>query len=184
MNGARLLRWVAVPVLACGGCASPAPTGRSHTLLREAAVTPAAAFAAARQAVGERFRIRLSDPAAGLVRSEPVMAEAPPAPGRIDTTLGKPRLVRKTVEVRIEPEGDAVTIGCKVIVEENQAGAHRVFAEEHAISDVPSETPADRGAASTPEQEAVWRVTGRDRELERQLCRAISELLARGGESP
>jgi hypothetical protein len=145
--------------------------------MRQRSVTPAAAFEAAERAVSERFRVMVADRARGLVRSAPVLADATLSPKRIGDRLGRPRRVRKTVEVRVEPEGDGVSIGCKVLIEENQAGAHRLFAREHGLSDVPSDTPADRGAAATAEQDAVWRVTGRDRALERQICRSIGELL-------
>ena len=173
-----LVAWV---VLGCGACQSPAPTGRSHTLLRQRSVTPAVAFSAAEQALRERFRIQVRDPVAGLLRTEPVITEAPPEPARVVDTLRTRRRVRKVVEVRVEPEGDGVAIGCKAVIEENQAREHRLFAREHSLSDVPSDTPADREAAVTAEQDAVWRVIRRDKTLEGQICQAINELLSEPG---
>ena len=168
---------VGLALSCCGACQTAPATGHSHTLVRQRSVSLAAAFEAAERAVSERFRVMVADRAKGLVRSAPVWAEAAPSPERIGDRLGRPRRVRKTVEVRVEPEGDGVSIGCKVLIEENQAGAHRLFSREHGLSDVPSDTPADRGAAATLEQDAVWRVTGRDRALERQICQSIRELL-------
>ena len=174
----RVVVLVAGVGLLCGACKSPGPSGRSYSLTRHSSVAAGRAFAAAEQALGERFHIRVRDPGEGLLRTEPVMETAPREDGRLGDRLRTPRRVRKSVEVRIEPEGDGVAIGCKALVEENQAGAHRAFEREHALSDIPSDTPADWGAGATAEQEAVWQARGRDRDLERQICRAIDEILA------
>jgi hypothetical protein len=173
----RLFGVVCVGLVFCGACNQAAPSGRSYTLLRQDSVTMAAAFDAAERAVKERFRVAERDPAAGLLRTAPVLRSAPAEGTRLGDTLRTPRRMRTTVEVRVNREGDGVAIGCKALIEENQAGAHSLFVREHAISDVPSDTPAERGAAATNEQNAAWKPAGRDRALEREIVRAIGELL-------
>jgi hypothetical protein len=52
-----------------------------------------------------------------------------------------------------------------------------MFARTHSLSDRPSDTPADWEGPATAEQNTVWRVTGRDRALEREIRRAIRDRL-------
>jgi len=168
---------MALATVITGACEEPRPTAGSYTPLRQRSVSPATAFAAAEQALGERFPIETRDPQSGLLTTAAVDSRAAQASRRFGDVLSTPRRVRKTARVRVEPAGDGVNIWCKVIVEENETGAHALFAQEHSLSDIPSDTPADRDGATTTEQNSVWRYKGRDRRLEREIRRAIQELL-------
>ncbi len=137
------------------------------------------AFDAAEQALQERFKIEVREPGRGYLKTAAVLTSAPRKATVLDSKLRSKRAVRKSVEIRIEPEGDGVVVGCRASIEENQSGAHRMYQRSHTISDIPSDTPAERGAASTPEQDAVWKTVGRDKALERQIYRAITEILAK-----
>ncbi len=166
-------------VLAVGavGCESPAPRSGSYTPQRLRAVTPAEAFAAAEQVLSEDFQIATRDPSLGLLRTAHVESRERSADQPIRGTLGSPKRVRKYSEVRIEPAGDGVNVWCKVVVEENQSDAYRMFHQEHALSDIPSDTPADREGGTTAAQNTVWKVKRRDRAMERQIRRSIRNLL-------
>ena len=159
------------------GCAASSPRPESYTVRQHASVTTAQAFAAAEEALGERFRIEVRRPSEGLLRTASMIAAGPADSARLGDPIRSPRRFRKTVEVRIAQVGSAVRIGCKVRIEENLTGVHRLFEREHGLSDIPSDTPIDRGAAATKEQESVWRVAGRDKVLERDISRTIDELL-------
>lgn len=163
----------------CVGCSTPLAPEGSFTVMRQQNATKAAAFDAAERALQERFRIETRNELAGVLKTEPQFETSVQHTGRLGDRLGASRRVRKSVEVRIRPEGEDIVVACKARIEENQAEAHRAFATEHRISDVPSDTPADREAAATSEQEAVWRTTGRDKALEREICDTIDELLSR-----
>lgn len=176
MNLFRTTFLIASAAVVTGACEEPRPTAGGYTPLRQRSVSPAAAFAAAEQALGERFPIETRDPQSGLLTTAAVDSHATQA-SRFGGVLSTPRRVRKTARVRVEPAGDGVNIWCKVILEENETGAHALFAQEHSLSDVPSDTPADRDGATTTEQNTVWRYKGRDRRLEREIRRAIQELL-------
>jgi hypothetical protein len=88
-------------------------------------------------------------------------------------------------EVRVADAGDAVKVFCKVLVQQYESDERRLFVREHALSDLPTETPAAADAATSPEQNATWRTRGRDKVLERRILRAIQERVsARTGSSP
>jgi hypothetical protein len=147
--------------------------------LRQQSTTPQAAFAAAEQALRERFRIEVRDPQRGLLRSAPLEDRAPVKGGRLGDTLGTPRRVRRVAEVWIEPDGPDVSISCRVLIEQDETDSHQMFVQDHGLSDIPSETSPDREGAATAQQRTVWRPRGRDRQLERELWLAIEELLNR-----
>ncbi|MFQ5491708.1 MAG: hypothetical protein ACE5GE_13400 [Phycisphaerae bacterium] len=163
------------------GCAGPAggpsPSMRRYTMLREVGISQSSAFAAAEQALARRFRIELRQPKAGLLRTVPVSSVEQRSSATLSAALGVQSPVRRYVEVRVLAEGGDVTIGCKAIVQENQAVAHRTFERERGLTDIPSDTPADREAGATMEQRAVWKTTGRDQTLERDICRSIEQIL-------
>lgn len=160
-----------------GACRTPAPTARSHTTLRQRSTRPEAAFAAAEQALRERFRIELRDPKRGLLRTAAVETRDRVQGGRVGDALGTPRRVRKIAEVRVEPDGPDVSIWCRVTVEQDDTNAHQLFVQDQGLSDIPSDTPPDREGATTARQHTVWRAKGRDRQLEREIRLAIQELL-------
>ncbi len=169
---------MACALAVAAGCEGPSPTAQSHTPLRQRSVSPAAAFAAAEQVLGERFPIQVREPRNGLLRTAHIDTVSSGPSGRLTDGLSTPRRVRKSAEVRVEPADDGVKIWCQVVVEQNETSAHRMFAQEHSLSDLPSDTPADAEGATTAEQNTVWRYKGRDRQLEREIRRAIQELLA------
>ena len=105
-----------------GACRTPAPTARTHTTLRHRSTRPEAAFAAAEQALRERFRIELRDPKRGLLRTAAIETRDRVRGGRVGDALGTPRRVRKTAEVRVEPDDYHDTL-TQLVREIQQAGA-------------------------------------------------------------
>jgi len=162
-----------------GACESAAPTVGSHTALRQRSTSVETAFAAAEQALRERFTLEVRDPKRGILRTAAVETRDRVKGGRVGDALGTRRHVRKVAEVRIEPEGGDVNIWCRVTVEQDDTDAHEMFVQDQGFSDNPSETPADREGGATARQRTVWRAKGRDRELEREIRLAIQELLGR-----
>lgn len=188
MGSGRVVYWGILFIAGVAGCANspsgPAASPRRYTMLREVGVSQSAAFAAAEQALAERFRIDVRRPKDGFLRTVPISTVEQNSTGPLSQVLGARRPVRRFVEVRVLVEGQAVSIGCMALVQENQAVAHRTFERERGLSDIPSDTPADREAGSTLEQQAVWKTTGRDQALERDIRRAIERILrdnANGG---
>lgn len=179
MNRGWLALVGVIAAVGIAGCRTPAPTARSHTTLRQQSTTFEAAFIAAEQALQERFRIELRDPKQGLLRTAPVEARDRVKGGSVGDVLGAPRRVRKVAEVRVEPDGTDVNIWCRVTVEQDETDAHQLFVQDQGLSDIPSDTPSDREGSATAQQNTIWRLKGRDRQLERQIRLAIEELLDR-----
>ena len=177
-------RWLVVSlpgallVLALG-CQTPQPANRGISApLRQRSVAPEAAFAAAEQVLAEHYVLRTRDLRAGYLETAPLETLGPRRSGRLGDALGMPRRLRQYAQVRIEPAGDGVNIWCSVYVQQYESDAHRLFIQEHGLSDLPSDMPADSAGPTTVQQNAVWRPAGRDAEMERRIRRQIQELLA------
>jgi hypothetical protein len=182
MNGQAVV-WLAlspiVGLLVLGsGCQSPALGVGAYTRMQRGALSQAEAFRAAEQALGERFQIETRDPDRGVLESAATVSRTQKV-GRLGDAVGYDRPVRKIARVVVEPYDGGVSIWCRVVIEENEATGHRMYAQERGGSDLPSDAPADRDAAVTAQQDAVWRYAGRDQQMEREIRQAISEILSK-----
>jgi hypothetical protein len=164
-----------VVALLSAGCSSPPPSELNFSVRSIESVSREAGFAAAQRAVQEHFRIDVVDPAAGVVTSHPTETSEPGQSGRVGDVLGAPRRVRRTAEVRVRETGTGVRVWCKVRVQEYESDERRLFVREYDDSDSPTETPAQRDAATLAEQNATWRERPRDKVLERQILEAVVE---------
>ncbi len=176
--------------LICGipGCNAPAVNARFGQRQRLTGVSYAVAFDAARRALAERFHITDSDPEGGTIRAEQqnIRVDADRT-GLLGDALGTPRPARRVAQVFLRRTEDAVELHCRVIVQENQADAVRLLTREHRAYDRPYDTPADRDAGTTRQQNAVWRDLNRDRSMERQILASVRELIdaaGRDGDEP
>lgn len=178
---------VSAALLCLGGsCAPPAHRHVAFQRHRLSGVTYRRAFDAATEALREHFRIARSDYENGIVRAIPS-----PTRSRGDGThvlsdsLSAPQQARRVAEVRVRAHGPDVEVSCKVLVQRNDAAAVGMLSLERSGYDQPTGTPADRGAGSTAEQNAVWSKGTRDRKMERLILASIREKVARskpGGE--
>ncbi len=116
------------------------------------------------------YRIRSRDAAAGVLMTEPTDLAST---DRRSTRMGSPVRMRRLVEVRVTSTDSATSVYCKAIVQELVTEAHRLFALDRDGIDRPARTPIDREAATTREQNAVWRTIRRDRSTERAILSAI-----------
>jgi hypothetical protein len=166
------------------GCETAAPTTRSYSLLRLPEVSRAEAFDAAVLAMSERFHIEEADREAGIIRSVPQESESDTA-GRAGDVVGMPRRVRTIATTHVSGNEQSSEVWCKVVVERSETSETLALSRELSADDAPTETPSQRDAAGTPEQNEVWRATGRDRRTERAVLAAIQELSGqrrRGGD--
>jgi len=164
-------------VIGLAGCESARPTRRAYSPDRQQAISPREAFDAAEAALSEHFEIVTRDREQGFLRTAAVETRERQPAGRLGDAIGTPRSVRKFAEVRVEPVPGGVNIWCSVFVEENETSAHRMFAQDRSLSDIPSDTPADREAATTEEQNTVWKQRGRDHAMERRIRARIRQFL-------
>ena len=164
--------------IGAAGCLEPRATALNYNVLRLSGAPEAAVFDAAARAMGEHFTIRRHDRAAGILEAVPIESIGAESRGRLRDVMAVPRRERRIAEVRVESVGSVVKIFCKVLVQEHDSQAHQMFGREHALDDLPTDTPAERDAATTTEQNAVWRTKRHDRELESRILRAVPEQLA------
>lgn len=168
--------------LLCIGVSCAAPTGRGTSFQRQrlSGVEYSLAFNAASEALREHFRIARSDYENGIVRAVPSLTSGR-GDGRhvLSDSLSGPRQSRRVAEVRIRARGPDVEVSCRVLMQRNDAAAARMFSLERSGYDQPTETPADRDAGTTPEQNAVWTKGKRDRAMERLILASIRERVAR-----
>ncbi len=164
------------------GCEAPGPTataGSQNAARQRFFGQPSAdVFAAAEEAVAEHFRIERSDPAAGIIVAEPKEGPDAEAGATLRKVRGAEERVRRAAEVRVENAGSSAVVYCRVAVQRLETSQRQTFARDYAARDIPNETPVDREGATTPEQNAVWSTTRRDRALESAILRAIDEKLA------
>lgn len=163
----------------CGwGCNLPSQRGVAFQRQRLQGVSYSAAFDAAERALLEHFRIELRDPEAGILRGAPAETVlGAERSGLISDTLGTPRRSRRLALLRIHADGDDVEITCRVLLQQNEAAAFRVLHRGWGVEDQPTETAADREAATTMEQNTVWRTKRRDRAMERLILASIRDQL-------
>lgn len=161
------------------GCDAPQPTSQSFSYVRLASVSRADAFDAAARAMGERYHIARRDAAAGVITSVPEESDEVATQGRVGDVLGVPRRVRKVATARVTGSDAGAEVWCKVLIEQYDTEEQRMFAADRSMDDAPTSTAADRDGAATPEQNAVWRKTGRDKREERSILRSVSEFVGR-----
>ena len=157
------------------GCVEPKATALNYSVLRLSGAPEAAVFDAAALALEEHFTIRRHDRAAGILEAVAIETVGTGSRGRLGDVMAIPRRERRTAEVRVESVGSMVKVFCKVLVQEHDSQAHQMFGREHALDDLPADTPAEREAATTTEQNAVWRTKRHDRELESRILRAVPQ---------
>lgn len=174
---------VLLAAAALAGCQGAAPTTRNFSHLRVPGTPKEAAYDAAYAALAARFPVATSDRVTGTITSEPVETYEPTAEGEAAPVAAGPRRLRRSAIVRVTDGDAAAEVWCKVLVERQDAEAAQMFRNDLGINDAPTGTAVDRDAATTPEQNEVWRVLRRDKLEERAVLRDVEAALnpARGG---
>jgi len=80
---------------------------------------------------------------------------------------------RRHAVVRIESDDEQSAVYCKVLLQQRATGAYRMLQRDSTGQDTPNETPIDRDAATTEEQNTLWRTLRRDRRSEHELLDSI-----------
>lgn len=161
-------------------CTAPARRGAAFQRQRLSGVEYRRTFEAASEALREHFRIARSDYENGIVRAVPSSTSVRGDGRRVLTdSLSAPQQARRVAEVRVRAHGPDVEVSCRVLVQRNDAAAVGMLSLERGGYDQPTGTPADRGAGTTAEQNAVWSKGTRDRAMERLILASIREKVSR-----
>ncbi|MCG3131305.1 MAG: hypothetical protein FLDDKLPJ_02095 [Phycisphaerae bacterium] len=159
-----------------GGCQTGGASTANFAVRPVPGADEGGAFQAARDAMlGLGFQIALAEPDRGRLESAPAQEEELEFAAR-SRTHETGRRQRRVASVRIETADGDVKVFCRVEIQEPSTEAHRFRASVDSSLDRPGETPIDRDAATTPDQNTVWRTIGRDRDLERSILDAVTQL--------
>lgn len=151
----------------------------SYQRQRFSGVEFAAAMAAAERAVGEHFPIAERDAETGVVRSAPSEGRAGEAGDPAHPNLGTPSRARRLAEVRVLRDDDGIEVLCRVQLQQMETDPFRSRHYDRGAFDEPTDSPAERDASTTPEQNALWQTRRRDRAMERAILAAVAEQLGR-----
>lgn len=157
-------------------CTAPSPTPMDYTVRHVQQRDRSASLDAAEAALIDLgYQIERRDPVEGVITTQPVEAQAGLDSARPVSLRTRPK-TRRIVEVRVQNDGGATKVFCKVLIQEQTTEAHRMFASDRAGSDTPGDyTPINRDAATTAEQNTAWRAVRRDKSVERNVLDAITE---------
>jgi len=132
------------------------------------------AFETAQRALEEQgYQIARRDQTTGFIQSVPIEGPLRSGDARLGMTFTSKNRTRHLAEVRVEEAGGIVRVNCKVVVQELVTEAERFFAEQGSAKDSPGQTPIDRDAATTDEQNTVWKTIRREQAAERAILEAI-----------
>jgi hypothetical protein len=173
MRASGVLTLLASSVCVMGGCSTanqPVPAGFS--IRQSPEMTRDVALLRAEEALlSLGYHLEERQPVAGVLRTDPLMI-----PAGETTTTTRPGGRRPTwviVEVRVRNAVAAVELACRAELHEESTAAHLLYLRDQGRSDVPSETPIERDAATSERQNRAWRAIGRDRAREQAILAAI-----------
>jgi hypothetical protein len=176
-------QWSLVPVLVVvAGCAET-PGVRTHQ--EEWAIAgadPDAVLAEAGAVLQREFgRVKI-DRGARRIETAPVEYTTSRGSGAVRDVYGGRSTMRRVAYFTVGSRGGTTVAALQVNVERRDTVQRAVTpATGYRLSDSPgAETPVDRDAATTLEQNTVWTFVRRDRTLERQLLDEVRERFARG----
>ena len=177
--------------LLCGGsllvaaCQTPQVTRHAYSMRPATQQDPSAMFDWAQAALVDLgYRIDHRDRGTGVLEARSLDRHAHGPARSHALRLSAQRPTRRVVRVRIEPTAQALRILCRVLVQEQVTEAHRIVARDVRGLDTPGETPIDRDAATTLQQNTVWRTLRRDQADERAILSRIFGLSGAGETSP
>lgn len=160
--------------MAIGGCASSGLSPLNYAVGHVQGEDRDGVFETARTALIEQgYCIKRADLAAGVITTLPVPVALPSDLGGRGTLLSSQARFRRVAQVRVSQRSGTIDVYCRVSDEEQTTEAYRMFARDRMVFDTPHETPIDREAATTTEQNTVWRTIRRDKAAERRILKAI-----------
>lgn len=142
--------------------------GWSQTILPN--VSRDEAFDAGVHAMRQWFRLDEISPEDGVVRSTAAEYDQKGGTGRIrDAAIGYRNRMRHKATLIVIGQGTGSVAKCLVSVERLDTADHRVFRDNERFQDYPTETPIDRDASVSTDQDQVWTSMPRDRKLEQEI---------------
>jgi len=159
--------WIMMAVVAAGllgGCNQALP-GSSRQM---DTVDYPAAFAAAREVMSQYYSLESHDVDSGIIQGRPKEIDAPHE--RI--LSGSP--ARQVATMRLRKEGDGIVAYASVAVQrQGRQVLQQLRPGTDSYTSVPNETPAEREAATTVEQNESWRTHGYAKDVEAKILQDL-----------
>ena len=169
---------IAVTSALAGACALSGPHTVNAALRRFEAVNQPAVFAATATALVDLgYVLERQDEGAGILTTRPILDSPEDHRERRPGRLSSVGATRRIAEVRLAQTAETISIYCRVIVQEQTTQAHRFLAGDYQGLDTPTTTAIERDAATTRQQNTVWRTIRRDKAAERRILSAVDERL-------
>lgn len=176
MNSHRLKMIVVIlGAMIAAGCETSGPTTKTFSHVRLPGTDRATAFSAAADAIRENHAISTIDRDQWMIHSVPEETEEEAATPRVGDLVGVARTVRRVVTAYVTGDDQNAEAWCRVAIERNESNEHNLFIHDMQSDDTATATPADREAATTTEQNSVWRTLRRDKRAERALLDKVKE---------
>lgn len=177
MNNYRM-KSIAIALLAIAvtGCESTGPSSKNFSYVRLPGVDKESAFTAATKAMREGHDIARIDRDQWMIQSVPEETEEEATTPRVGDLVGVPRNVRRVATAYVTGTTGATEAWCKIVIERNESREHNLFKNDMQQDDTASATPAERDAATTTEQNSVWRMLRRDKRAEREFLNTVREM--------
>ncbi len=158
-------------------CESPEPTSLNYGVRQIRLSDRSVSLEVVEAALVERgYAIARRDPIEGVIVTESIENDPQDRRGRSGVGLSSAPRTRRFAEVRLAGAGEESRVYCKVLVQEQSTRVYGMYSSDRAGSDLPgSQTAIDRDAATTVEQNTVWRTLRRDTAEERKVLDAIVE---------
>jgi hypothetical protein len=126
------------------------------------------AFASANDTMSQYFSIASSDPATGIIKARPKGIDAPP-----ERLLGRSP-ARQAATMRIWQRGKEILADVTVAVERRGDPVLRSMPQPgENYEGVPNQSPAQREAATTVEQNESWRIEKYDHATEEKILQDL-----------
>lgn len=162
-----------------GGCASTRTPTELRASLPITGATPAEVMLAAEEVLGREFARLDVDRQAQTITAEPTEYVASASTGTAGDLYGRRSRMRRTASFATESRGGTTRAWLRIDIERQDTQRSRVMQRTSGrLSDTPGYTPIEEDAATTTEQNEVWTRVRRDRTLERDLLREISDRFA------
>jgi len=166
------------------GCEAPGGASAKASARYFANISQHQALALAERALRQYdFRIEERNESAGRIRTYPLESTMVGGTGRLRDAVNYKNRVRRIAELRVLPVQQGVRVTCRVRLQRWDTGDYTTFGREHLVSDMPTETPIDRGDGMLASQKEAWTDVRDDRELQRRILETLAELI-RGETGP
>ena len=109
-----------------------------------------------------------------------IVALPKPVGSRGQRILGGKSPTRQLATLRLQSRQGHVIANAKVLLQRQGSASFEQFGASGNYSTIPNETPSQRTAATTPEQNEAWETRGRDRVLERTIVHELYDALHPG----